>query len=161
MTAALGAYQESGESLARYLFNRELATEDDLVRGMAREVGLDFIDLGTFPLDPRAASMLPESVARHHMVLPVRIEDGVPLVAMANPSDVYAMDDLRTILGRNFTPVVATRSQIATQIRMAYEGDVDMSGPRRGRCAASWLPGGGFELESLQSVVRTRRSSAT
>ncbi len=153
MTEALGAYQQSGESLARYLFNRGLATEDDLVRGMASEVGLDFVDLSTFPLDQRAASLLPESVARHHMVLPVRIEDGVPLVAMANPSDVYAMDDLRTIMGRNFTPVVATRSQIATQIRLAYEGDVDMSGLAEDAADDMAGAGAGFELESLQSVV--------
>jgi type IV pilus assembly protein PilB len=153
MTAALGAYRQSGESLARYLFNRGLATEDDLVRGMANEVGLDYVDLSTFPVDPRAASMLPESVARHHMVLPVRIENGVPLVAMANPSDVYAMDDLRTIMGRNFTPVVATRSQIATQIRLAYEGDVDMSGLAEDAAVDVAPSAGGFELESLQSVV--------
>jgi type IV pilus assembly protein PilB len=98
--------------------------------------------------------MLPESVARHHMVLPVRIEDGSPLVAMANPSDVYAMDDLRTILGRNFTPVVATRSQIATQIRLAYEGDADDMSDLAEDAAVELAPqGGGFELESLQSVV--------
>ena len=49
MAVALRAHQESGESLARYLYNNKLATEDDLVRAMAQEVGLEFVDLDDVP----------------------------------------------------------------------------------------------------------------
>ncbi len=154
MEAALREHQATGESLARYLYNRHMATEEDLVRAMAQEVGLEFVDLDKFPIDTSVAGLIPESVARHHMVLPIKMENGVPLVAMANPTDVFAMDDLRTIMGRNFTPVVATRSQIATHVRYSQNVDADVEGVALD--AASDAASGasaGFELESLQAVV--------
>ena len=81
-----------------------------------------------------AADLIPEAVARHHMVLPIRIDNGVPVVAMANPTDVFAMDDLRTIMGRNFTPVVATRSQIAIAPSLRPRRRHRRGRGRRGRC---------------------------
>jgi len=154
MAAALQEHQTAGESLARYLYNQQLASEDDLVWAMAQEVGLEFVDLERVPIDPNAASLIPESVARHHMVLPIRIENGIPIVALANPTDVFAMDDLRTIMGRNFTPVVATRSQIAHHLRYMEHADVDVADVAQDAAtAAAGGIGAGFELESLQSVV--------
>ena len=87
------------------------------------------------------------------MVLPIAIEDGVPIVAMANPTDVFAMDDLRTIMGRNFTPVVATRTQIAMHLRLARDADVDVAGVAEDAAGGMGDSASGFEIESLQSVV--------
>lgn len=154
MAQALREHREAGESLARYLFNHHLATEEDLVEAMAEEVGLEYVDLSTFPVDAQAASLVPDAVARRHMVLPIRVENGVPIVAMANPTDVFAMDDLRSIMGRNFTPVVATRSQISAHLRYLQDSDSDVEEAAQS-AAGVMAPGatGGFELESLQSVV--------
>ncbi len=152
MTRALEAHQQAGESLARFLYNQGLAKEEDLVWAMAQEVGLEFVDLNAVTIDQVAASLVPEATARHHMVLPIRVENGIPVVAMANPTDVFAMDDLRTIMGRNFTPVVATRSQIAHYLRQAHETDIDVA-QVAGDAEAGASGGGGFELENLQAVV--------
>src|SRR5271165_1063380 len=152
MATALQAHQQTGESLARYLYNQHLASEDDLVWAMAQEVGLEFVDLTTFPIDQAAAALIPEATARHHMVLPIRMENGVPIVALANPTDVFAMDDLRTIMGRNFTPVVATRSQIAAHLRYTHDGDINVADVAED-AAISQAPDAGFELESLHAVV--------
>ncbi|HUA95387.1 MAG TPA: hypothetical protein VMB82_07640, partial [Acidimicrobiales bacterium] len=155
MAAALQAHQQAGESLARYLYNNHLATEDDLVEAMAAEVGLEFVDLDHFVIDTAAVSLIPEATARHHMVLPIGFEDGVPLVAMANPTDVFAMDDLRTIMGRNFTAVVSTRSQIAAHLRLAHEAEVDVAGVAEDAAGgmATEAVGSNYEIERLQSVV--------
>ena len=152
MTVALDSHQRAGESLARYLYNQGLAKEEDLVWAMAQEVGLEFVDLATVPIDQVAAALIPEATARHHMVLPIRVENGIPVVAMANPTDVFAMDDLRTIMGRNFTPVVATRTQIAHFLRQVHETDIDVA-QVAGDAEAGAAGSGGFELENLQAVV--------
>jgi type IV pilus assembly protein PilB len=155
MAVALQAHQQAGESLARYLYNNHLATEDDLVEAMAAEVGLEFVDLDRYVIDTAAVTLIPEATARHHMVLPIGFEDGAPLVAMANPTDVFAMDDLRTIMGRNFTPVVSTRSQIAAHLRLAYESEVDVAGVAEDAAGgmATEAVGSNYEIERLQSVV--------
>jgi type IV pilus assembly protein PilB len=152
MTRALHEHEEAGESLARYLYSQHLATEEDLVWAMAQEVGLEYVDLNAILIDRAAASLIPESTARHHVVLPIGFEDGVPIVAMANPTDVFAMDDLRTIMGRNFKPVVATRSQIINFLRFSADTEIDVSAVAQDAAGASG-DAPAFELESLQAVV--------
>ncbi|MGH8996259.1 MAG: ATPase, T2SS/T4P/T4SS family [Acidimicrobiales bacterium] len=150
MLRALQQIAETGESLARYLFNLRAATEDDLVWAMAQEVGLEFVDLNQVNIDRAAVALIPQSTAEHHMVLPIAFENGVPVVAMANPTDVFAMDDLRTIMGTNFKPVVATRSQLVTFNRIARDSTMEVSALAQDAAAASSSV---RELESIQSVV--------
>jgi type IV pilus assembly protein PilB len=150
MVGALEQAADIGESLARYLFNRKIASEDDLVWAMAQEVGLEFVDLNQVNIDRTAVALIPQSTAEHHMVLPIAFENGVPVVAMANPTDVFAMDDLRTIMGSNFKPVVATRSQLVTFNRIARDSTVEVSALAQDAAAASFQPN---ELENISTVV--------
>jgi len=150
MTTALENLAETGESLARYLFSRKIATEDDLVWAMAQEVGLEFVDLNQINIDRAAVALIPQSTAEHHMVLPIAFENGVPVVAMANPTDVFAMDDLRTIMGSNFKPVVATRSQLVTFNRLSRDSTMEVSALAKDAAAASTTAS---EIENIQSVV--------
>ncbi len=117
----------SGQAIARILTLRGLVTEADLMWGMAQEMGLEFVDLEIQSVDFAAAYHLPEATARHHNVLVIGLRDGVPVVAASNPTDVFAMDDLRTIIGRNFVTVVATRTQIGSYIDKAYRQGGDAS----------------------------------
>ena len=93
--------------------------------GMAEEMGLDFVDLDTVGVDFTEAGTIPEATARHHNVIVIANDDGTPVVAASNPTDVFAMDDLRTIMGRNFIVVVATRSQISSYIGRAFNSGGD------------------------------------
>jgi type IV pilus assembly protein PilB len=127
MREVLAERDRSGQAVARILTVRGLVNESDLMWGMAQEMGLDFVDLDLQSTDFAAAYHLPEATARHHNVLVIGNRDGVPLVAASNPTDVFAMDDLRTIIGRNFITVVATRSQINTYIDRAYHQGGDAS----------------------------------
>ena len=93
--------------------------------GMAQEMGLEFVDLDTAGVDFVEAGAIPENTARHHNVLVIGARDGVPVVAASNPTDVFAMDDLRTIMGRGFIVVVATRTQITAYIGKAFNSGSD------------------------------------
>jgi type IV pilus assembly protein PilB len=125
MSLALEEHQLSGLSVARILTDQKLVTEADLMWGMAEEMGLEFVDLDTMGVDLSMAGMLPESTARHHNVMVVGRDNGIPVVAASNPTDVFALDDLRTIMGRNFNVVVATRSQISAYIGRAFNSGGD------------------------------------
>jgi type IV pilus assembly protein PilB len=120
MEDVLAERDRTGQPIARILTMRGLVTEADLMWGMAQEMGLEFVDLDVQSVDFGASYSLPEATARHHNVLVIGMRDSVLVVAASNPTDVFAMDDLRTILGRNFTTVVATRSQINAFIDKAY-----------------------------------------
>ena len=126
MSSALEEHNLTGQSVARILTIRKLVTEADLMWGMAEEMGLQFVDLDTAGVDMTVAGALPESTARHHNVMVIANDNGVPVVATSNPTDVFAMDDLRTIIGTNFVIVVATRTQISAYISRAFNsGDAN------------------------------------
>ena len=125
MEAVLEEHRESRQSVARILTAQNLVTEADLMWGMAQEMGLEFVDLDMVGIDLVEAGMIPEATARHHNVLVIGSEDGIPVVAASNPTDVFAMDDLRTIMGRSFTVVVATRTQITAYIGKAFNSGND------------------------------------
>jgi type IV pilus assembly protein PilB len=125
MEGVLDEHYETGQSIARILTAQKLVTEADLMWGMAQEMGLEFVDLDTVGIDLAEAGTIPEATARHHNVIVIANDNGTPVVAASNPTDVFAMDDLRTIMGRNFIVVVATRSQISAYIGRAFNSGGD------------------------------------
>jgi type IV pilus assembly protein PilB len=125
MEGVLEEHYRTGQTIARILTANDLVTEADLMWGMAEEMGLDFVDLDTVGVDFAEAGTIPEATARHHNVIVIANDDGTPVVAASNPTDVFAMDDLRTIMGRNFIVVVATRSQISSHIGRAFNSGGD------------------------------------
>jgi len=79
-------------------------------------MGLAFVDLGAIEIDPTAATALPIELARRHQCLPVRFQDGELVVAMSDPANVLAADDLRIVTGYAIRPVVAGESDVAQAI---------------------------------------------
>ena len=106
-----------GRTLGRVLIDLGMVKETDLVAALARQVGLDYIDLGEHQIDPSAASLVSEQVARRYRAMPIGFEDSRLVVAMSDPSNVFALDDIRTITGMDVKPVVATAADIEAAIR--------------------------------------------
>jgi len=125
MEMVLGEHRTTGQSVARILTARNLVSEADLMWGMAQEMGLEFVDLETVGIDFAEAGTIPEATARYHNVVVIGNENGTPVVAASNPTDVFAMDDLRTIIGRPFIVVVATRTQISAYIGRVFNSGGD------------------------------------
>src|ERR1700689_3502465 len=106
--------------------------EIDQARALAREVGLEYVDLDRYPLNAAAASLLPEQLARRHHALAVGWKYGTPVVAVSAPDSVIGMDDLRTVVGREIHTVVACTTQIDAYIERLY---AQGSGPVNGHAA--------------------------
>ena len=114
---ALETQERVPKSLGRILIDLNLIREIDLVRALAQQIGLEFVDLADFPVDPSSTALIPETVARRYRALPIAERDGTLLVAMSDPANVYALDDIRTITGREVQPVVATAGDVMAAIR--------------------------------------------
>jgi type IV pilus assembly protein PilB len=109
--------QRTGKSLGRVLIELGLLDEAGLVSALAKHLGLEFVDLEDRLIEPQVASLVPESLARRYGLVPVAIdEQGRLQVAMSDPSNVLALDDLRTVTDREVVAVVGTRSAIAAAI---------------------------------------------
>jgi type IV pilus assembly protein PilB len=106
----------TGKSLGQVLVGSRAVTEKDLVAALATQIGMSFVDIEDTEVDARAATLLPESLMRRHGVLPIGFEDGRLILAMSNPADVVAMDDVRTITKMELKPVVAIKDTILSAI---------------------------------------------
>ncbi len=127
LDAALAEQSRSGKPLGRLLIEQGTISETELVRTLARQVGLEFVDLGDWTIDGSVASVVSESLARRYQAIPIGWEDGKLVVAMADPSNVFAVDDIRALAGAEVRSVVATASQILETIEQLYrvDGEVD------------------------------------
>jgi type IV pilus assembly protein PilB len=153
MEAALRESNSTGRSLGEILGELGLVSEEDLIRAMAHELGLEFVDLNEFEIDPIAVALIPETMARRHRVLAIAFRDGLPVVGMANPSDVFALDDLRTVLGAEPYTVVCTDGQISDYIQRNYRHDVEADRAARTAAEANTPVVHGAPLGDLQQVV--------
>jgi type IV pilus assembly protein PilB len=151
LTSAFDQHQALGRSLGRVLVDQGILTESQLVAALAQQIGLRFIDLSDFPVDGSALARVPGSVCRQHMAIPVGFEDGRIVVAMADPANVFAADDIRTISGYEVLPAVSTRADVTAAIDRYYRADSDLDDLTTALEDAD--EGEGDDLAGLREVV--------
>ncbi len=120
---ALGRAKERGVNLARVLIEDKLLTEEQFVGTLAEQLGLEFVDLATYPVDPAAAALVTEHLARRYLAMPIGWWEGRLIVAMADPSNVFAIDDIRTLTGAEVRQVVVTAEAVTAAINKYYRKD--------------------------------------
>lgn len=103
-------------------------TKEDLARANAERLGLQYMELNEKEVDRSALELFPEKVLRRHGALPLWIEDGRLVVAISDPNDLHAIDDLKMISGFPISPVVATNDEIAKVQTRFFAGSESLSG---------------------------------
>ena len=118
LLAALDEQRARGNStsLGGVLVEIGLLSESQLVRALAEQVDMEFVELTEYPVDRAAVSLVPGHVCRRYGVLPISLRDGALLLAMADPGNVLAVDDVRNLSGMAVRPVVATRDDLSAAI---------------------------------------------
>src|SRR6266550_6782569 len=127
LDAALQEQRETRKSLGRVLIDKGVVSETDLVATLAARIGLEFVDLVEYAVDPSAVALISDSLARRFQAIPIAWEEHRLVVAMADPSNVVAIDDIRTITGADVKTVVGTRSAILEAIERHHrmEGNAE------------------------------------
>jgi type IV pilus assembly protein PilB len=126
LASAYEEHQRSGRSLGRVLVEQGVLSEGQLVAALATQIGLRFVDLSDFSVDGSAVSRVPNAVCRRYTVLPIGYEDGKLLVAMADPANVFAIDDIRSLTGMDVKPAVATRADVLAAINRYHRADSEL-----------------------------------
>jgi len=126
LAAAYDEHERVGRSLGRILVEHEALTEAQLVQALAAQIGLPFVDLADATVDGHAVSLVSAAVCRRHAVLPIAVEDGRLVLAMADPGNVFALDDVRSLTGMEARPVVATREDLLAAVDRYCRADADL-----------------------------------
>ena len=120
LTEARGMAQQTGAKIQDTLIKLGYATQEQIITAIAEHSGLQFIDLTNVTVPSAVIELVPESVARENVVLPLAQEGGVLKIIMADPSDFDTVQKLQFILNKDITPVIAAREQIIEAINRHY-----------------------------------------
>ena len=120
---------KTGRRLGEILIERGLLQEEDLTRLLAGQKGLPFVNLRSEPIDSEATRLLSEDQARLFSALPIRFEEGLPLVAVADPTNDVLNRNIREALGQDVRFVVAGRTELNDVIGEAYSGTLRAVAP--------------------------------
>jgi len=128
LEAAIAEQRSSGQMLGAVLIRMGYLREDQLMNLLQRQLGLPLVDLDNTPADEQALAKVKEDMARKYLALPLEIEGRKTLVvAMADPLNVAALEDLRFHAGMFIQPVLASPTQLAEAIDRYYHLDTSMN----------------------------------
>jgi type IV pilus assembly protein PilB len=119
---ALEFQRSNGGKLGSCLTKMGFITDDDITGVLSRQYGVPSINLKYYEIDPIVIKLIPQDTALRYQVVPLSRVGSVLTIAMTDPTNVFAMDDIKFMTGFNVEPVVASESAIAEAIIRFYGG---------------------------------------
>jgi type IV pilus assembly protein PilB len=117
---ALTIQREGGGDLATVLLSLGHASKTDLAEALAKRLRLEYVEITEKDVERQAASLVDRRVLRKHGALPLRVEDGRLVVAMSDPTNFYALEDLAMLSGYPIRPVVALEDEVRRVFDRAF-----------------------------------------
>src|SRR5438874_253292 len=119
---ALRAQKESGgkDRLGSVLVKLGLLSDEDVTNFLSRQYGVPAINLQFFEIDPAVVKLIPHETAKRYQILPLSRVGASLTIAMVDPTNVFAMDDIKFMTGFNIEPVVASEAAIMEGIERSY-----------------------------------------
>ena len=121
-----GSWGEDEEAV-KQLVDRGMVTPVQLASARAAQADLPFVELVDFPVERTAIAMVPSAVCRRHLVLPIGLVGDILTLAMADPGNVFAIDDVRAIARMQVKPVVAEESDLRNAIDRFHRADGELN----------------------------------
>ena len=119
---ALEFQRSNGGKLGSCLTKMGFITDDDITGVLSRQYGVPSINLKFYEIDPNVIKLIPQDTALRYQVIPLSRVGSVLTIAMTDPTNVFAMDDIKFMTGFNVEPVVASESAIGEAITRFYGG---------------------------------------
>ncbi|MDP8949892.1 MAG: Flp pilus assembly complex ATPase component TadA, partial [Actinomycetota bacterium] len=117
---SLTAQRERGGELGEVLLSLGYASKADLAQALAKRLRLEYVEITEKDVERQVASLVDRRVLRKHGALPLRVEDGRLVVAMSDPTNFYALEDLAMLSGHPISPVVALEDEIRRVFDTAF-----------------------------------------
>lgn len=115
--------RKSGQSLPKILVSKGYLSEENLVVTLSEQLGIPHIRLAHYTIPKEVLAEVPETLARQYQMLPISVTGDVLTLAMADPLNIMALDDLRMLTSYDIEPVVAVTSELEEAINRHYGGD--------------------------------------
>ncbi len=114
----------NGGILTSYIIKSGAISEEDLANLLCKEYRLKRATLDGVDIDTDVLGLVPYELAQKYMVLPISLENGSMTIAMLDPSNITAINDLRFVIGADLNIVISTEAELKVYIEKLYEGDI-------------------------------------
>jgi len=121
---ALDYQRKNGGRLGTCLVKLGLVSDDDITAVLSRQYGVPSINLKFYEVDPAVIKLVPQETAIRYQIVPLSRVGSTLTIAMTDPTNVFAMDDIKFMTGFNVEPVVASETAISEAIHKFY-GDIE------------------------------------
>ncbi len=118
---ALKEQKHSNEKIGTILVRQGLITEDQLIGFLSKQYGIPSITLSQLDIDPDVLKLVPAQIARKYEILPIKRAGNTLTLAMADPTNVFALDDVAFMTNLHIMPVVAPQGAIRQAIERLFE----------------------------------------
>jgi type IV pilus assembly protein PilB len=118
---ALKVQKDKGGSLSDILVEMGLISRDDLMVVLSQELGIPPINLSRYKIDPNVIKLIPKKIARRYQIVPISKMGNTLVVAMVDPLNIFAIDDIKAITGFNISPIITADRDIKEAIGQYYE----------------------------------------
>src|SRR5690554_2969999 len=116
LRAVLELQKVSKKKLGEILIEEKYVTEREFLEVLEFQLGVPYVDLDRFSIDAEAPKLISENLAKRYNVIPVSYDEHTVKLAMNDPLDIYAIDDVKLATGREVEPVIAGDSAITDAI---------------------------------------------
>ncbi len=123
---ALAIQKERGGPIGEILVERNYITRDDLALALAEQAGMETVAVDAIEIPPEVISMVSPSIAQVYKIVPVRFQNGVLTIALADPTHLKTLDDLRFLLNCEIEAAVSTESAVESAIQQHYDTTEDV-----------------------------------
>lgn len=117
---ALKIQKEEGMKLGEVLVEKGFVTEYDIIHAIEQQIGIKEVDLGNVQCDKKVLKIVPQKICDKHMLAPFGFEDGKIKVAMADPLNIFAIDDIAISTGLEVKTFIAPKKDIRKFIEVNY-----------------------------------------
>ncbi len=140
---ALNHAKVSGGKIGKAFVSLGFVKDEEITSLLSRQYGVPSINLEHFEVDPAIIKIIPAETARKYQVLPLSRSGATLTIAMADPTNVFAMDDIKFMTGYNVEPVVASEAALEDAIDRYYGSNRSLELRRE---TGGGQPGGGYGI---------------
>lgn len=120
---ALKLQNQKGKKLGDTLVSEGFVTENDIIEVLEFQLGIPHVDLDRYEIQEEIATLIPENIARKYDLIAIDKKDDLVIVAMVDPLNIFALDDLKIYLKTEIQPTISTKDMISRYIDKFYSGE--------------------------------------
>ncbi|MDU5080051.1 type II secretion system protein GspE [Tissierella sp. P1] len=120
---ALDIQKRSGKKLGEVIVAEKFTTEDDIIEVLEFQLGIPHVDLDKYQINSSVATIIPENIVRRYELIAIDKRDDILIVAMVDPLNIFALDDVKIFVKSEIQPVISTKEKLLKAIDRFYSGE--------------------------------------